>query len=92
MLEINRNLTKIWTGYVQSVWDLYSGIHLVAGGIWTWNVRPDYKSRVLTIGPRHCCLFPFRLIRDILTNHNHNKILKSDWISTVLISALNRTV
>ena len=30
------------------------------------------------------------------SNHNHNKILKSDWLSTVLISALigqcNRTV
>ena len=29
--------------------------------------RPDYKSRVQTTRPRHCCLFPFRLIRDILT-------------------------
>ena len=35
-------------------------------------------------------------IIDILYNHNYNKILKSDWLSTVLISALigqcNRTV
>ena len=92
MLEINRNLTKIWTGR-----RLTKRVGLVFGnpssGRGNLNLeRPDYKSRVLTIRPRHCCLFPFRLIRDILTNHNHNKILKSDWISTVLISALNRTV
>ena len=33
---------------------------------------------------------------DFLLNHNYNKILKSDWFSTALISALigqfNRTV
>ena len=36
------------------------------------------------------------LIKIIIINHNYNKILKSDWLSTLLISALigqfNRTV
>ena len=35
-------------------------------------------------------------ILDYFVNHNYNKILKSDWLSTALISALigqfNRTV
>ena len=35
------------------------------------------------------------MIRYVITNHNYNKILKSDWLSTALISALigqlNRT-
>ena len=37
-----------------------------------------------------------KVIYDKKCNHNYNKILKSDWLSTVLISALitqfNRTV
>ena len=37
-----------------------------------------------------------QLYADILFNHNYNKIVKSDWLSTALISALigqlNRTV
>ena len=28
------------------------------------------------------------MIRYVITNHNYNKILKSDWLSTALISAL----
>ena len=27
-------------------------------------------------------------LRDLIANHNHNKILKSDWLSIALISAL----
>ena len=37
-----------------------------------------------------------KMIRYVITNHDYNKILKSDWLSTALISALigqfNRTV
>ena len=38
----------------------------------------------------------FRKLKNYYSNHNFNKILKSDWFSTALISALigqfNRTV
>ena len=30
----------------------------------------------------------FNVVEVILNNHNYNKIFKSDWLSTVLISAL----
>ena len=37
-----------------------------------------------------------KMARDFSANHNYNKIVKSDWLSTALISALigqfNRTV
>ena len=43
---------------------------------------------------RHCRCFHFIIF--YYTNHNYNKIVKSDWLSTALISALigqfNRTV
>ena len=36
------------------------------------------------------------MIRYVISNHNYNKILQSDWLSTALISALigqlNKTV
>ena len=46
--------------------------------------RPDYKSRDLTTRPRHCCLFPFRLIRDILTNWTPLSPVTITYLSLVL--------
>ena len=41
-----------------------------------------------------CTVRSFLKKQDLITRHNHNynKILKSDWLSTILISALLKTV
>ena len=57
-----------------------------------YNHKGDWQKQMNAL--RESDLFNYEY--DFRPNHNQNKILKSDWLSTVLISALigqfNRTV
>ena len=64
---------------------------------WLWNFKilwgspvPDpTKKKGVTFRVKVCVCFTIAPVTiNLNINHNYNKILKSDWLSTVLISAL----
>ena len=57
---------------------------------------PSAKQPVIKVMMMMIIIIIIIIVTDNSNNHNYNKILKSDWLSTALISALigqfNRTV
>jgi len=89
LTQIISNRVRIRTGHRQTIW-LFTSMALgllstnPVGAVLELRTSIYLLARVLQAANNFSC------------NHNYNKIVKSDWLSTALISALirqfNRTV